>query len=167
MTKAIGIPLVLLLSATLAGAPAAAEIFTVELDNGATFDTRYLPVEDGASGQVMLLTEFGNWISLPRAAVVSVVSETETRGWGTVLDTSTIALGWSPNDLPVEEGAAPADPTQRLLDYFSQRDQIPDYSVEQFVEPEASGGIPLGFTRSTTPPLSSTGGEPPVAGVPR
>ncbi len=145
--------------AVLLAVPASADVFTVTLTNGSTIESRYQPIESPSDPlKMQLLTEFGNWISLEKSAVASVVSDTEARGFGTVLDTSTIMLGASPNDAedPDAEGQE-IDPATALLRYFQQQDaaQSQVYSLEQFVEPSEAGGIPLSFTGTTTPPIGS------------
>jgi len=145
-------PLCLILGLALAfSAPLAAELYTVTLGNGVTFETRYAPLEDPTdSSKVLLLTDTGNWISLPVVIVRSVTAETETHGYGRVIATNTIEIGMSFNDLPDPdaEAAGPVDPGQALVDYFqSQQGQERDYSVQQFVEPEEAGrgGLPVGY----------------------
>lgn len=134
-------------------AVASAETFTVTLDNGLTFTTRYQPkVSLPDESKVMLLTDMGNWIALPAARVTSVISNTESRGFGRVIDTTTIALGFAPNEVDPQEAATAADPSTALLQYLTQRDAASqrDYSVEQFVDTESAGagGFPSSFGSS-------------------
>jgi hypothetical protein len=120
--------------------------------------------------KVLVSTEMGNWISLPVDSIESVMSHIEARGFGKVINTTTILIGKAPNDAAVpDEDAEALDPTTRLLNYLEDQQraqQAAPFSVEQFAEPNSMGGIPLGFTNTTTPPLG--GGpaaiEPPVAG---
>jgi hypothetical protein len=142
--------------------PAAAEVFTVTLANGGIFESRYQPLQNATDeGKIQLLTETGLWISLLKEQVTSVTSETESRGFGTVIDSQTISLGWDPTSLEVaREAVEAADPTTQLLEYLRARDQAdqrPVFSNQQFVEPEALGGIPIWMTSTTTPPLGSGG----------
>ena len=128
---------------------AGAETFTVTLDNGNTVLTRYQPkVTPPDEEKVMLLTETGNWISIPRERVVSVISNTESRGFGRVINTTTIALGLSPNE-GAPEAEVPVDPTTALLNYLTAERAAgqQDYSVQQFVSTEqaGSGGFPSTF----------------------
>jgi len=159
--------------ALVAALPATAEYHTIKLKNGNEFDTLYRPrLATQGGDKVLVATETGNWISLPVDAIESVVSHIEARGFGKVINTTTILVGMAPNDaeVPGEETEA-LDPATRLLNYLEseQRSQqaVP-FTVEQFAEPNSVGGIPLGFTNSTTPPLSGGPGviEPPVAGNP-
>jgi hypothetical protein len=151
---------------TVVAAPVAAEVFTVALTSGSSFETRYRPIENPFdSGKVQFLTDTGNWISLDKSIVESIVAETESRGFGTVIDTQTIALGWDPTSLAAaEEAENAADPTTQLLNYLRERDRIdtaqpPPYSTQQFVEPAEAGGIPLWMSNQTTPPIGGTGGQ--------
>lgn len=156
--------LVLSVLALAAVVPAGAEVFTVTLNNDGEFKTRYQPRQDPRNeGQIQILTEFGNWIALPKVMVVSVISDTEARGFGTVLDTNTIIIGWAPNDAPVATDAA-QDPTARLLDFLENRaGQQQDFSVEQFVTTEGAGlgGLPAAgaaVTGNTAFPVGGFGG---------
>lgn len=139
----------------LAAGALAAETFTVTLDNGTTFVTRYKPklAADGAT--VYLLTEVGNWIAFERASVVDVVSDLESRGYGLVIDTTTISLGIAPNTRQAgEEAGGTLDANLALLNYLRERDaQMQSYSVPQFVEPEETSGIPVSYTQQVTPPI--------------
>jgi len=154
----------------LAALPATAEYFTITLHNGSEFQTLYRPRLAAEGGdKVLMATEMGNWISLPVDAIESVVSHIEARGFGKVINTTTILIGSAPNDaaVPGEEPEA-LDPATRLLNYMeSQQRQAEPFTVQQFAEPNSGGGIPLGFTNTTTPPLGGVGPavvEPPVAG---
>lgn len=131
---------------------ATAAAFTVTLDNGNTMISRYQPkLSMPDETKVMFLTDTGNWISLPRERVVGVTSETELRGFGRVINTTTIALGFAPNEgNPADEAGAATDPTTQLLRYLTQRDsaaQQQDYSVDQFVDTEnaGQGGFPSSY----------------------
>jgi len=133
--------------AVVFSAPLAAELFTVTLDSGATFETRYAPVEDPTDpGKVHFLTDTGNWITMPAGIVESVTAETETHGFGRVIAANTIEIGMSFNDLAQPEEGGPVDSSQALVNYFREQDaQQQDYSVQQFVEPEQAGqgGLPV------------------------
>jgi len=139
----LGVALAVLLLAL----PAAAELFTIGLKNGASFETRYRPrahPEDGT--KVQFMTEMGNWITLRLQDVESVVAETEAKGYGLVIDTTTIMLGLAPNDAPMAEGDTQLTPTEQLLNAMRfQQESAPVFHTEQFVEPSdtASGGLPL------------------------
>jgi len=171
--KTTRIALFLLAALALAAAlPAMAEYHTIKLKNGNEFDSLYRPRLAAEGGdKVLVATETGNWISLPVDAIESVISHIEARGFGKVINTTTILIGIAPNDaeVPGEETEA-MDPATRLLNYLESQEQPepPPFTVEQFGEPNSSvGGIPLGFTNTTTPPLSGGGPsaiEPPTAG---
>jgi hypothetical protein len=130
----------------LAPLPAAAEVYHVKLVSGDEFETRYQPVETSwDSNQLLLITEVGNWIALSKEDVEGVTTETETKGYGRVINTTTIMLGSSSGDAEDETKekteVSPMDALREMLN----RPQ-PNYSVEQFVEPsEAGGGLPVGY----------------------
>lgn len=120
--------------------PATAEVFFIDMTNGTTFETRYRPAVAGWDpSKVVFVTSVGNRITLPKADIAHVRVDTEMRGFGTVIDTTTIALGIAPNDMPAPgEGA---DPSAQLLDYLQSRDsQQQDFTVDQFVNTEEAGG---------------------------
>lgn len=128
----------------LPATPLAAEIFHVELADGHVFDTRYQPEEASwDSDVVLLLTDTGNWIAVPKADIAGITTETETKGFGQVIDTTTVVLGWAANDAPLPEDEARFAAVERLQQMFEQR-QGQDYTVEQFVEPSEAGrgGLP-------------------------
>jgi hypothetical protein len=142
------ITVALSLTLALAALPAAAELYTITLANGTEFESRQQPIEvDWDDSLVLVLTDVGNWIAIEKADVVGVEVDTETKGFGKVIDVHTIALGWAPNDQPADDPEAALDPTTRLLNYLQAQDQDrPDYSVDQFVDPSEAGlgGLPVG-----------------------
>ena len=147
--RRVQVPL-FLLGLVLVATAASAEVYTVTLHSGGTFQSRYRPQEAPWSAEKILVrNELSNWISLDKADVESVTSDTESKGFGLVIDDSTIELGAAANDAPVpEEGkegvAAPVQAAPAAA----------PYSIQQFVEPGATQGIPgsyLGNTSSTPP----------------
>jgi hypothetical protein len=144
---------ILSLALALVAGVVAAETFTVTLDDGASLMTRYRP-KLAVGDKVYLLTDVGNWISFDRTTVVSVTSDLESRGYGLVIDTTTIALGIAPNDRAVVGEQQEISGSTALLNYLQARDaEAQSYTVPQFVEPEQSTGIPLSYTQETTPPM--------------
>jgi hypothetical protein len=151
--------------------PAAAEVYTITLQNGTTFLTRYQP-EDASwdAAKLVFLNEQGNQISLPKADVTSIATEMENRGFGHMLNSTTMALGWAPNDaidLDSDEGKAALQAEQRA----GQQEAPPVYNQEQFVEPGAATGLPLSMigAGNYTPPMGSasgSGAEPLQSGSP-
>ena len=167
--KTTRVALLLLLALALAATgPATAEYFTIKLKNGNQLDTLYRPRLAAEGGdKVLVATETGNWISLPISAIESVVSHIEARGFGKVINTTTILIGTAPNDAEVPGEGDPVDPATRLLEYLESQQRPQEatpFTVEQFAQPNSLGGIPLGFTRNTTPPMAPVATEPPVAG---
>ncbi len=130
----------------LSALPAAAEVFTIHLKNGNSFETRYRPqIAAWDEDTVLLITNVGNRIALMKSDIEEVTADTEIYGFGTVIDTTTISLGLAPNDAPLPEQAA--DSQARLLNYINQLANRPqqDFTVQQFVEPDQAGmtgGLP-------------------------
>jgi hypothetical protein len=142
--------LITILFGLLVAGPIAADVFTVTMTSGTTFVTRYQPHQsDSQEDKVLLITEFGNWISLPKEAIVSVTSDTESKGFGTVIDSQTIALGWIPprsGSQSTGAGGAELDSTARLIQFLQQQNApapAPVYTNELVVEPSQSTGIPF------------------------
>ncbi|MGE0638771.1 MAG: hypothetical protein AB7G12_10640 [Thermoanaerobaculia bacterium] len=131
----------------LASAGSAA-IYTVTLQNGATFDTRYQPQHASwDESKIVILSEFGNVISFSKDEVVSVKVDTETRGFGHQLDDTTIAMGWAPNDAidpNSDEGRAAIAAEQAAAAQQANAPQV--YNQNQFVEPASLTGLPVWMT---------------------
>jgi hypothetical protein len=146
--RKIRLPLALLAALVLLSTlPAIAEIYYLTLKNGNTFETRYRPqIASWDENKVMLITSMGNRISLNRSDIAEVESHSQIHGYGTVIGNNTIALGIAPNDAALPEEAQ--DPQARLMswiDGMNTQNQRPDYSVQQFVDPEdagMTGGLP-------------------------
>lgn len=131
--------LIILTLLTIAVASVAhAEYFTVTLTNGATLQTRYRPVPaEWDENVVMISTDRGNWIGLYQDEISDVTSHAETTGFGYQLNTTTLFVGWSPNDVgdEPEEGEKGLD----LEEMFPEADE--GFTLEQFVDiPGAEGG---------------------------
>jgi hypothetical protein len=153
LRRSVSLLALLLVAASL---PAVAEIFRVALTNGTVLETRYKP--EAASwdpNQVLLLTDVGNWIGVPKDEVKEVTSDTETRGFGLLINTTTIAIGLSANDAitPEQEAQQAQQAAQQggssALEQFLSR----SYDVQQFVDTNQTGqgGIPVyGVTSGPT-----------------
>jgi hypothetical protein len=142
----------------LAG-PATAEIFYVKLTNGATIETRYQPQQSSwDAGTVLILSEVGNWIGLAQKDIDSVTSDTEVSGFGVAINTTTVAIGWAPNDnidpnapesadQQAKNGANPAQQqtAQALQGLLQQREAQSKYTIQQGVQTEQTQGIPAGL----------------------
>ncbi len=128
--------------------PAVADSLEVHLRNGNMLGTRYVPTQSPwDSSKVMLLTLMGNRVSIPADDIVRIVSGRRSSAHGVRLDSLTVLIGVAPNDkLTPEEAAA-------LEGQFPQQQLSPSYNIEQFAEPDGTGGIPLNFLGMTTPPL--------------
>ncbi len=148
--------------------PALGAVYQVELTSGSKFESRYRPTQSASDdNKILLLTETGNWIALPKDAVKSITTDTETRGFGTVLDDQTIALGFTAGGASVtvtdgEGEAAAEDPTTRLINFLREQNQTPApvvYNNDLVVEPEQSGGIPVWMSNQQTAPIGNTQGR--------
>lgn len=139
--------------AFLLAAPAAAEIYTVTLAGGETIDSRHQPmIAPWDEGKILLRTDVGNWVSLPKAEITDVRVDVEAAGYGRVIDSTTVDMGLTANDRPAA-GEGPS-PEQQLLDFVrSQQRDRPVYDTPQFVDPSEASGIPVWMTDRTTPPL--------------
>lgn len=142
----------------LAAAPAAADLFTVTLNNGTTIESRYQPQEASwDSSMVLLLSEVGNWIGVRKDEVKEVTSEIVRRGFGIPINTTTVLIGTAPNDAAVpgaDQGQS--DPVLRALEILKAQQPPPPqpYSIQQFVEPDQTQGIPSSL-------ISPYGSQPP------
>ena len=101
--------LVVAVVATLVTAPLSAAVFVIHLENGTSFQTRYEPVDaEWDATKIAFLDEWGNDVALRKSDVVRIESDVEAAGYGRMIDNTTIALGWAPNDAP-EAGSAEAE----------------------------------------------------------
>ena len=133
------IPRMIVLTLLLAAATAAhAEYYTVTLTNGTTFQTRYRPAPaEWDENVVMIHTDRGNWIGLYADEVADVTSHVETTGFGYQLDSTTLFVGWSPND--VDEGGEEGKGLDLEKMYPEPE---PAAVLEQFVDiPTAGSGV--------------------------
>ena len=133
----------LLLAITLVATSAVqAEVYTINLNNGTSFDTRYMPTEASFDEtMITFLSEAGNRIALSKSDVGDITVLSEVKGFGMVIDTSTIDLGIMPNDMPTQDevAAQKADALSPFQETFTR-----NYDQQQFVEPGAvQGGIPV------------------------
>ena len=145
----------LLFALALLALPAGAEIYTITLTNGTVVETAQQPQEaTWDSNVVLFLSDVGNWIGVAKDEIESVRSESQRKGYGIRISDSTIAIGWAPNDLPTEEeaqGRGGADRVGQALDRIAtQAEQDRQYSIDQFVEPESTQGMPSRFVGGGT-----------------
>ena len=151
MTKMRRSLLFLAVAVLVTSLPALAETFSVVLKNGSQFETRYRPtVAEWDNSKVLLVTATGTRITLSRDDIETVTADTEVKGYGTLINTTTIAIGLAPNDAPVPSGEleAQSDPLSQILQYLQRRPprrrQVAN--VRQFVEPPVAGEVaPGGF----------------------
>jgi hypothetical protein len=149
------------LFAAVLSSGASAAVYTVTLANGTTFDTRYQPeYASWDPEKVILLTEFGNQIAFPASEIQSVTVDSETKGFGYQIDTTTMALGWAPNDqLDPYSDEGKAALAQQAANAQAQAAMPQNYTQQQFVDPSQLTGQPLWMTGINAVPQL---GPPPV-----
>lgn len=131
--------------------PASAEVFQVTLTNGSVIDTAYQPQQASwDADMVLLLTDTGNWVGFHKDEIDSIRAEDPAQGFGVRISDTAIALGLSPNDLPVpaENGSAQqaADRYYQLVERaLAVAESRQNYSIQQGVSTEQTQGIPVGF----------------------
>lgn len=143
---------------------ASAQVYTIVLKGGASFDTRYEPLDaDWDDSVSMILTDQGNWIALEKIDILDVISDVESSGFGHRLDTSTLVLGSYHEGFEESGGeggqpgqgtpGAPFDPRANgsvpLDGTLLGPPQSDSFSIEQFVDTGAAGeggGVPLEYT---------------------
>jgi hypothetical protein len=172
-----------LLALALLAVPATAEVFHVTLKNGTTVDSSVQPQQASWDpNMVMLLTDVGNWVAFPKSEVADIKAEDPTAGFGVRISRTAIALGRFSNDLPeTAKGNAQDELNSRYLSLANKMLEMQErqqrYSVQQFVEPGQTQGIPAAFAGYGTgglgyggavgataiEPNTNTGMPPPAA----
>lgn len=127
------IPLTVL--AAMIAMTAHADVYTITLTNGTSFETRYEPVPaEWDENVIMISTDRGNWIGLLSEEVADVTSKAEATGFGYQVNSTTLFMGWSPNDTD-EEGEEGEG--LNLEEMFPE--EAPAFSVQQFVNVPTTG----------------------------
>ena len=145
-----------LLAFALLAVPASAEVFHVTLNNGTVVDTAYQPQQASWDrNMVVLLTDTGNWIGFHKDESDNILAEDPAQGFGVRISDKTIALGLSPNDLPVpdESGRSAQDEASERYYALAERalslaEKQQNYSIQQGVSTEQTQGIPASFGNS-------------------
>jgi hypothetical protein len=168
------VPAAIAVAALLAtsAAPAAAQAYKVTLKNGNTFLSKYEPHDATYdASKVVITTEVGNRIALAKDDIAEVVADIENRGFGRIIDHTTILVGVTANDAPGgEEGEEGATPDPTLMQFPTPNPYLPTVFSGAFTtpgfpeggfatsggaeiaEPGAfSAGIPLSFVGGTVP----------------
>lgn len=164
--RTLRLPLAIVTALVLVGVvPAMAEEFTVHLKNGNSFNSRYKPrIAGWDENKIVVLTDIGNRITLLKDDVVDITHDTDVRGFGTVIDTTTIVLGWAPNDAPTDQSV---DPAAEWMKYLQELNRPQSFDVNQFVNTEDAGqqggGLPAW---EFGPGAYGPRNEPVVIGVP-
>jgi hypothetical protein len=99
-----------------ASAPADAQAYRITLKNGNTFVAKYEPEQASFdSTKMIIFTDVGNRIALSQDDIEEVTIDIENRGFGKMIDNTTIVVGYSANDAPGgeigEDGEPVADGT--------------------------------------------------------
>lgn len=155
------------LAALVFVAPASAIVFAIHLHNGATFETRFEPQDaEYDEGKVVFVDEVGVLIALSKADIDRIESDVQVSGFGHVIDDTTIAVGWAPNDAPeagsVEDqarqaalGAGEADPAAGQTGGAYNSDNLPP-TMQIIPTTSASGDtayvVPAAPPAAATPP---------------
>ncbi|HEV7786240.1 MAG TPA: hypothetical protein VGQ28_12930 [Thermoanaerobaculia bacterium] len=142
----------LVLAFALLAVPATAEVFHVTLTNGTTVDSAVQPQQASWDpNMVMLLTDVGNWVGFPKDEISDIKAVDPTAGFGVRISSTAIALGRFSNDLPenAKGGAQDQDKYMALATRaLEAAEKQQHYSVQQFVEPNQTQGIPAAFAGS-------------------
>lgn len=130
------------LSLTIA-TTASAGTFTVILKNGTSFLTRYRPAPADWDETVILFnTDQGNQIALKRVEIADITSSVEETGFGYQVDTTTLYVGFTPNeafDTEDGEGGGEGEGGEGIV---APAASSGGFSLEQFVDvPGAGSGI--------------------------
>ncbi len=141
----------LLLALALLAVPASADVYYVTLTNGSVITTAHQPQQASWDpNMVLLMTEVGNWIGFPKDQIQGVRVEDPTQGYGIRISDKAIALGRSPNDLPLADDSTKSKSDQlndRYLSIAERQLALEEarrsYTIQQFAEPSATGGLPL------------------------
>jgi hypothetical protein len=145
--------LALALIVSIPGVAAAKNAFTVTLTSGASFESLRQPQEAPWDKSVLLvLTDAGNWIAMPKTDVEVITAAIEKSGLANVIDSKTVRIGRiDDGEEEEEEGTgtpgegAGSDSLSQLQSFFSELQEAsnesrPVYNTEQFVNPEDAGG---------------------------
>ena len=141
--------------------PMMAEVFRVQLKNGNQFTTRYQPkIAEWDENKVVFLTDVANRITLHLDDIADITADSQMKGFCTVINTTTIVLGWAPNDAPTETDPGAEAQFQQYLDSLMGNRR--ENTVQQFVNTEdaGQGGLsPWEFGGSNF--SGGAGGNPP------
>lgn len=152
----ISLSLLVFALCVLPAVPVSADVFHVTLTNGSVVDTAYQPQQASWDpDMVLLLTETGNWIGFHKDEIDNILADDAAQGFGVRISDKTIALGLSPNDLPVpdESGRSPQDEASERYYALAERalslaEKQQNYSIQQGVSTEQTQGIPTSFGNS-------------------
>jgi hypothetical protein len=122
------------LVAALVAGPASAAVYTIHLNSGDSFASRYAPRDASWDAQkVVFLDEVGNLIAIAKSDIESIESDVAAAGYGHMLDDTTMVLGRAPNDAP-EAGTPEAERAAQADAALA----VPAVTGEPIYEPNAS-----------------------------
>lgn len=157
--------MILAAALSLVAVPAVAEVYIVNLTNGNQFLSKYKPIEASYDSEMLLImTDVGNTIAVAKDSVAEVINDSEHRGFGTVLDTATVMIGYTANDAPdlSDPDTMQAYQAQMAQERFqSQFAPAPVYNTPLVAQPNQGGGIPVSFATSGAVPMSPVQGAVP------
>ncbi len=144
----------------LVASSASATAYIVVLKNGNTMISKYKPIDAPYnSSKSLIMTEAGNVISLSKDDIEEVIADVENRGFGVIIDTTTILVGYSANDAPNQEDLL------NVFDPNSVQQQLQLYQLQQLTTGGGGGGGGLGGAPAFNSPLigePNSGGGLPV-----
>ncbi len=136
MRRHTPILIVSILLGLLLASTAAAEYFTITMTNGTSFESRYRPADVEWDPDIQLIhTDRGNPIALRKDEIADVISHAEATGFGYQVDTTTIFVGWMPNDDLEEEGEdgeGGGEGGLNLEEMFPEAQQ--NFGLQQFID---------------------------------
>ena len=141
----------------LAAAPISADAYTVKLHNGNEFVSAYHPIEaDYDPEKYLIMTDVGNVIALPKEDVAEISHDLESQGFGRRIDTTTVDLGISANDMIVPDpdadvgmdGQIPANLQLQLQQMAVPGGGGGGFNAPLVAEPNSGGGLPVGMATS-------------------
>jgi hypothetical protein len=149
----ISLSLLVLALCVLPVVPVSAEVFHVTLTNGTVVDTAYQPQQASWDpNMVLLLSDTGNWIGFPKDEIDNISAEDAAQGFGVRISDKAIALGTSPNDLPVPDESGKSQQSEAGERYYAlveralaAAEKQQNYSIQQGVSTEQTQGIPTSF----------------------
>ncbi len=150
------------LAASGAGSPGAAEAFRVKLKNGNEFLSRYEPIEASYdANKWLVMTDAGNVVALAKEDVLETVFDNDAKGFGKRINVNTVEIGIGANDMVdpamLEETLRQGGINPALLQRLNSSQPIaqPVYNRPLVTEPGGLGGLPLSWATSGSVPIGA------------